>query len=365
MHTTTPSRLLRTLVFSVSLILILGCQSDSDLLSAQDAERGVVPVAGVTATTPVLAESLLVSGLRSPVGVETAPILRGVLIAEAGTGTDDGQVTLYRQGATSVLIENFPSNVRPDGNVEGTTHLVVRKGILWIVNGFAGRLYRYDLRSYHPGQAPVDASTLPSQDIRAFLFAQGFTDSNLYDLVFDGFGNAYITDSGANVVVKRRPGGALSVFTSIPRLTNPAPIGDPTIEPVPTGIAFNRSSFFVTAFGGFPFAPGTSTVFKIDRSGTIVDSLDGFDTLIEAEFSQPVPRTLFALQLGTFGETGFVPNSGAVLKVTPSGPEVLLDGLNVPNGLEAIQGRFRTRFLVTSIADGTLTAYVVRTRDVV
>ena len=348
------------LISLVAIIFFSACQSEDDFASVQeDVVANIEADALSSSTTQTLFEKTLVEGLASPVGVEFVPALGGVVVAEAGTGNDDGQITLYRGGRTVVLADGFPSVVRPDGNVEGTTHIAFRRGILWIVNGVSGQLYRLNVRRFRQEQPPIAADDLPFDDLRDFIFSQGFTDSNIYKIVFDERGNAYITDSGANIVVKRSTGGQLSIFAEIPQIPNPTPVGAPTVEAVPTGIAYNGTSFFVSAFGGFPFAPGSSRIYKISTNGEIIGFQEGYTTLIDLEFSEPRPHSLFALQLGTFGETGFAPDSGALILATPQGPVSLVEGLNFPNGLEVLSGKSFAKAYVTSIADGTLTVYLL------
>ncbi len=344
----------------VALIFFSACQSEEDFMSVQeDVTANIEADALSNATTQVLVEKTLVEGLASPVGVEFVPALGGFVIAEAGTGNNDGQITLYRGGRTVVLADGFPSVIRPDGNAEGTTHIAFRRGILWIVNGVSGKLYRLNIRRFRQEQPPISADDLPFDDLKDFVFSEGFTDSNIYKVIFDERGNAYITDSGANVVVKRSARGELSIFATIPQIPNPTPVGAPTVEPVPTGIAYNGTSFFVSAFGGFPFAPGSSRIYEINRNGEIVDFQAGYTTLIDLEFGEPRPRSLFALRFGTFGETGFEAGSGALVLATPQGPVNLVEGLNFPNGLEVFSGRSTAKAYVTSIADGTLMVYLI------
>ena len=349
------------LFFLVAIISFSACQSEDDLMEVrEDVAVNMKADVQVNTATQVLFEKTLVDGLKSPVGVEFVSELGGVVIAEAGTGNNDGQITLYRRGMTVVLADSFPSVVRPDGNVEGTTHIAINRGVLWIVNGVSGKLYRFSLWKYRSEQPPISADDLPSDDIKAFIFSQGFTDSNIYKIIFDERGNAYVTDSGANVVVKRSKEGKLSIFAKIPKIPNPTPVGAPTVEAVPTGIAYNGKNFFVSAFGGFPFAPGSSRIYEINKSGEIVGFQEGYTTLIDLEFSEPRARSLFALQFGTFGEAGFEPNSGALVLATPQGPVEVIEGLNFPNGLEVLASRSSAKAYITSIADGTLTLYVFR-----
>lgn len=345
------------LTLLVAIIFFSACQSEDDFMSVREDVTANIEADALSNTTQVLFEKTLLEGLKSPVGVEFVPALGGIVIAEAGTGNNDGQITLYRWGKTVVLADSFPSVIRPDGNAEGTTHIAFNRGVLWIVNGVSGKLYRLNVRRFRQEQPPISADDLPFDDVKAFIFSQGFTDSNIYKIVFDERGNAYITDSGANVVVKRSVEGELSIFAEIPPIPNPTPVGAPLVEPVPTGLTYNGTSFFVSAFGGFPFAPGTSRIYEINKNGEIVGFQEGYTTLIDLEFSEPQPRSLFALQLGTFGEAGFEPNTGSLVLATPQGPVNVIEGLNFPNGLEILAGRSTAKAYITSIADGTLTVY--------
>ena len=287
--------------------------------------------------------TILLSNLNSPVGIEFSTRVGGLLIVEAGTGNQDGSLSLFRRGRKIPLITQFPSQLRPDGNAEGATHVLVDQNIIWIVNGVSGKLYRFNFSNFDG--TPKLASEVPSQNVKDFLLQRGFTDSNIYNLTKDQNGNILIVDSGANVVIKRSRNGQLSIFSSIP------PIGG--AEAVPTGIVSVGNKLLVSAFGGFPFASGSSRVYTLDASGNVISFQDGYTSLIDLKYSSFIQNGTFALQLGQFGQFGFAPNSGSLVKVTPNGPVTVIDRLNFPNGLELI-GRI---VLITSLADGTLTSY--------
>ncbi|MEM9981794.1 MAG: ScyD/ScyE family protein [Bacteroidota bacterium] len=313
----------------------------------------IEPIDGELPPTTIENE-VFASELNSPVGIASLGGL-GVFVAEAGTGNNDGQVTfISKTGEKFPIIINFPSVRRPDGNIEGTTHLGINRGNLWIVNGVSGLLYRFSLRDFDIDQLPVMANQVPSEDIRTFIldfdFENDTDDSNIYNLTFDFRGNIYIADSGANAIIKRDRDGKLSVFIALPPIPNPTSVGGPTIEPVPTGIVFNKDRFFVCTFLGFPFPPDAARIYEIDLKGNIVEFQEGYNGLID--IGQPFfHQNLFALQLGTFGEMGIVPNSGSLVLATADGPVTVAEGLNFPNGIGFLKPN---EVLVSSLLDGNI-----------
>ncbi|MGI9166664.1 MAG: ScyD/ScyE family protein [Pyrinomonadaceae bacterium] len=108
--------------------------------------------------------------------------------------------------------------------------------------------------------------------------------SNPFDLVAVG-NRLYVTDGGQNTVRKVNiSSGAFSTLVTFPNLPNPlfGTIGGPTVEPVPTGIAYSNGKLLVTLFSGFPFPPGVSRVRQVDPStGADADFITGRKTAID------------------------------------------------------------------------------------
>lgn len=92
------------------------------------------------------------------------------------------------------------------------------------------------------------------------------THSNPFDLVVVG-DQVFITDGGLNLVYEVDiPTGAFSQLATFPPIVNPLPFGPPTLEAVPTGIAYFDGQLLVTLFRGFPFPIGYQVVEQVNPS---------------------------------------------------------------------------------------------------
>ena len=219
------------------------------------------------------------SGLKAPIGL-TDDAKGNIWVTEAGTGKGtDGQVTVITPAGTAYpAITGFVSANSPENSPEGLNHLLYKDGKLYILHGVDEKLYIADVSGFVPGVTkPMNVSSLTSVDIGTFVRdkqpnAPDPKDSNPYNLTFGPNGDLFITDAGGNAIIRRdKTSGALSiyaVFEDVPNPTYPgAPVGPPTIDPVPTGIVFDGTDFFVTTLVGFPFPVGTSKIFKVSGSG--------------------------------------------------------------------------------------------------
>lgn len=219
------------------------------------------------------------TGLKAPIGLTEDPA-GNIWVTEAGSGTvNNGQVTVITpSGAKYPVITGFVSAVSPENSPEGLNHLLYKDGKLYILHGTEDKLYIADVSGFVPGvTAPFAASLLTSYDIGTFVRnahpnAPDPKDSNPYNLAFGPGGDLFITDAGGNAIVRRNQGtGALSIYAVFPDYPNPtypsAPVGPPTIDPVPTGIVYNGTNFLVTSLGGFPFPTGISNIFQVSGTG--------------------------------------------------------------------------------------------------
>ncbi|MFD1144488.1 ScyD/ScyE family protein [Larkinella insperata] len=213
------------------------------------------------------------AGLLSPIGL--AEDDKGNLwVTQAGSGTvNNGQVSVITPTGTFTAIAGFASAMSPENSPEGLNHLAYKDGKLYILHGTEDKLYIVDVSGFVPGSsAPIQASSLAGIDlgttIRSFHpNAPDPADSNPYDLTFGPDGDLFITDAGANAIIRRdKDNGALSVYAVFPDVPNPTPVGPPTIDAVPTGIVFNGTDFLVTTLVGFPFPTGLSAIYKVSGS---------------------------------------------------------------------------------------------------
>ncbi|KAA5549160.1 ScyD/ScyE family protein [Adhaeribacter rhizoryzae] len=331
-----------TLLFSLSLLVATSCRQFYDYFDDVDPKKTKVKE--------------FVAGLQAPLGLD----LDGknqLWVTEVGTGNNDGKVSVIRpNGVKHVVIEGFPSFIGDEG-LAGLNHLLVKDGMLYILH-VNGLLYKANIASYRPGQAPIQASSLPTENIGAFVWSYPFQvpidESNPYNLTVGPGGNIYITDAGANAILRRTAAGALSVIATLPDLVNPTNVGPPFIDAVPTGIAYNSGKFYVTTLTGFPFLTGKARLYTLGQSGNIISYQDGFTTLTDIaldEHNVPV-----VIEHGQFGQ-GFVPNTGRIVATYGQRQAEILTGVNQPTDI-VISGP-KTLY-VNSLVDGKIFKVMVK-----
>ena len=277
------------------------------------------------------------TGLTAPLGLE-ADAKGQLWVTEAGTGlTNDGQLSLITpQGKVYPVVKGFPSEVSPEGAVFGLNHLILKDGILYMLHGVEGKMYKFNISSFKPGDAPLQASQLEYEDIGTFVKDYIFEDDNdetdIFNLTVGPDGDLFIADAAANAIIRRKSAtGALSIFATIPLIDNPS--GDPAqVQAVPTGIVFDGNKFLVCTFTGFPFPAQKATIFQVDLKGNASVYQTGLSTLTDIELG--IDQKPIVLEYGTWTGETFVSNSGRMVRSTPGNNTSLLTNLNFPNSIK-------------------------------
>jgi len=291
------------------------------------------------------------TGLTAPLGIESDK--KGQLwITEAGTGsTNDGQLTLITpQGKVYPVVTGFPSSVSPEGGVFGLNHLILQGNTLWMLHGVEGKLYKFDISSFRPGDDPLQANELEQEDIGTFVQEYAFEnetgESDIFNLTVGPEGDLFIVDAGANAIIRRQATtGKLSIFATIPPVANPG--GDPAqVEAVPTGIVFDGHKFLVCSFTGYPFPAQQAPIYQVDLTGKVSVYQTGFSSLADIDLG--IDKEPLVVEYGTWTGETFAENSGSIVHATAQKNTYLVTGLNFPNSIE------RT---------GTQTCYVAQTFD--
>jgi hypothetical protein len=295
------------------------------------------------------------TGLQTPFGLEVDS-KRQVWVSEAGSGTGNtGRVSVITQDGTRyTAVEGFPSVIDPEGNASGLNHLYLQDGVLYILHGANGRLYRLDVNDYQIGDEPFDADDLEYDEIGEFVSSYPWEvpidETNPFNLTAGPNGDLFIVDAGANAIIRRQTGtGELSVFASFPDLDNPSGVGPPAIDVVPTGIAYDGKNFYVSALTGFPFLPGYSRIYRVDRDGNVSEYQTGFTSLTDLELG--AANVPMVTEYGSFGEMGFNQNTGRVVLGSGSRITTVTSGLNFPTAIK--KWDTRTYFIGFS-ADGSI-----------
>lgn len=317
--------------------------------------------------TPKLTITTVASGLAVPIGIETDN-MGNIWVSESGTfkstpdengstANNDGKVIVITpRGQKYDAIINLSTfqNIH-SGQLQGTVHILLDRGTLYVLSG--NGMYRADISHFKPGDKPIDAKTLPYEDIAGF--ASNYPnpnnpekDSHPYNLTKGPDGDLYIADAGANAIIHRHGPGNYSMLAELPPFANPTnPLfGPPMIQAVPTSIWYDGHNFLVTTLTGFPFVSGLSVIYKISMSGNLSIYQSGFTTLVD--LAEGNYEGHVAVQHGTFNPaTEFNPNTGALLWVNGSSSTTLAGGLNQPVGIKQYNSH---TWYVTILGDGTV-----------
>jgi len=332
---------LTTLLFSLSLLVVTGCREFYDYFN--DVEPEILKVREYA------------TGLATPLGLYL-DAKEQLWVTEVGSGNNDGKVSVIMPNGTKhVVIEGFPSFMGPGGSEEivGVNHLLLKNGMLYILHT-NGLLYKANISSFDPEDAPLQASALATENIAAFVlnydFDEDVVESNPYNLTLGPNGDLYITDAAANAVIRRSSNGQLSVFATFPDIANPIPVGPPTIDFVPTSIAFNGQNFYVTSLTGFPFPTGKARIYSVNLAGKISLYQEGFSTITDMTFD-PVNNPVVVEYAQFTLEGGYNPNTGRIVVAAQDGQSTLVSGINLPTAI--VRSGLLT-YYVNSLADGKI-----------
>ena len=301
---------------------------------------------------PTLHITTIASGLVSPMGLET-DANGNIWVCETGTAANDGKVVIITpSGEVHDAIVNLASiSNAASGETEGPAHLLFDNGTLYILAG--NYLYKANVSHFMPGDTPLDAASIPYEDIGSFSLSYPYVndanDTHPYNLTKGPDGDLYISDAGANAIIHRKGAGNYSVLAELPDVANPTPVGAPQVQCVPTSIFYNGHDFLVTTLLGFPFPSGSALIYKVSMAGNVSVYQQGFTCLVDIAKGNFFGRLV--LQYATFGAKGFEPNTGALVWATGTSARQLAGNLNMPTGLKQVN---EYTWYITSMGDGTL-----------
>lgn len=289
---------------------------------------------------------IFASNLAAPIGMSFDDQGRA-WVTQSGTGKNDAQVSLITTDGKVYPVVTGMASVFANGEIDGVGHLLYHDGTLYVLEGGTGKLYVLDVKDFKPGDTPYVGSSLSAETIGAFVLAQKLTtplNTNLYNLTLGPDNNLYITDSGANAIIKRdSKTRALSVFAKLPNV-------NATTEAVPTGIVYDGNNFLVSGLSGFPFTAGATKIYLVSPTGTVSDYQTGFTTLTDIALT-PNNKPL-VIEYARFSLTppnvGFTPKTG---QITDGTKATLLSTLDRPTDIERVGDR---AYYVLNSGDGTL-----------
>ncbi len=277
----------------------------------------------------------IVRGLNSPRHL-SFDFDGNLYIAESGTGGDfdiqgpfgpanaGGSAAIHRvetDGAESEFIIGLPSTDALNGEVLGASKVRVREDSIWLLlaQGSLDNPFSYSLVELSPENKRV----LTHVDLYTYEVENnpdaGVIDSNPVDFAVSLDGVFYIVDAGANAVYTWSEAGGLALFAAWE--SNPVPT---SVELGPDG------SVYIGFLTGFPFPSGGAWVEQYDAEGELLETYEGFTAIVDLLFAN---HTLYAVEIGQFGEQGWVQNTGRVVDVFSG--EAYYSNLPFPYGLAA------------------------------
>ena len=347
----TKTAILSILASAVLMVAFTGCDDDDDSGNPEP---------------PTMQMTTVATGLHGPMGIE-ADSDGNLWVTEAGTDTVDSNGSTHNNTGKVIMIT--PNGDKYDaiihlssyanvhsGELQGAVNLFLDGDMLYVLSG--DYLYHTDISGFHPGDTPLDANVLPSEDIAAVISQIPSTnnpdaDSHPYNLTKGPDGDLYIADAGANAIVRRNGVNDYSVFAEFPAIPNPSfpGLGGPTVQVVPTAILFDGTNFLVTALTGFPFPSDQASVYSVSTAGEVSVYETGFTALVDEEKGDG-SRHLMVQHAASFNPaTGFEPNSGSLIWADGTSQEVLADGLNMPVAIKQVDEH---TWYVVSLGDGSV-----------
>jgi len=273
----------------------------------------------------------IASGLNGVIGIRVDD-WGNKWVAESGSGAGDGAlVVITKTNKKHTVIKDLPSTVNPvNMDVVGPWRAIpMSYGRMAVLIGGCepllgphfGSLMIFNLSGYTPGtDEPLTMDDAENSiDIGTFSFnASDNMDSSPFSAVQDEDGHWYVTDAGANAIIRvSRNGQNMSVFAKFPEFANPTPVGPPMVDPVPTGIVAlpKYGGFLVTTLTGFPFVNGQAGIYFVDRQGNVSPYLQGLTLLTDIAMDKH--ENIYVNSFGNFSlETfNFAPASANVIRV--------------------------------------------------
>lgn len=308
----------------------------------------------------LLAQGALLLALVSAAAAHDEPVATGLTlprqlsygadgtlyIAEAGlAGSDDAEGPLGpvkvgnsaqvsavdAEGSQSVLISGLISTDTGFGNIAGATAVLATEDSIWVTLG-EGPVSVAE-GSYVSALVQYDKATLEVKqvvDLGAFELANNpdgapETVSNPTDFAVTADGTVLIADASANALLSWTEADGLQVVAAWPT-------ADGDTSAVPTSVAIGPDGdVYVGFLSGFPF-PAEGARIERWSAGELKQTYEGLTMVTDVLVTED--GSLYAVQFASsFGDQGWVPESGSVVKVTEEGLETLEDGLNFPYGI--------------------------------
>ncbi len=171
--------------------------------------------------------------------------------------------------------------------------------------------------------------------------------------------NVYVTNGGLNKLVKvNLRSGAYADLAIFDRIQNlPGAAGPPSVEAVPTGIAYFGGEVLVALFSGGPFLPGLSRIKAVDPvTGDQRDFITGLRTAIDIQPVRKHGDTDYLVLENNFAPAPPFPPTGAGVKLleTPGSSGTLVSSCMLDRPTSMSLDRKSGTLYVTELLQGTV-----------
>ena len=187
--------------------------------------------------------------------------------------------------------------------------------------------------------------------------------SNPFDLVRDANGDIFVSDSGANAILRvDGTTNAITPFAIFPNRENPLfaggmGIGGPTMDQVPTGITIGPDdALYVSTLTGFPFPTGEARVYRLEDGNADGDALDDGESTVFFEGLTTATDVVFDssgdLLVSQFSTNMLADAPGRISRISGGTATTIVHLLVTPTSLTITEGG---RLLVTQEFAGMVT----------
>ena len=218
-------------------------------------------------------------------GMNDSRLLEAIDLNADGDADDEGELTEVATGLPSVLGGAPESSDR--AGVSGVTQTT--DGTYWLVVGGGMATGGLPMPPFSTLGRIVNGAYEVVADLGQYEMdndpdADG-PDSNPYDLTVGDDGYLYVSDAGANAVLRVNPEtGDITTYFILPNVPNPLfdqGLGGPTMDPVPTGLAFGiDGALYVSFLTGFPFPQGAAFFVRLADLNSDGDAMDSGESFL-------------------------------------------------------------------------------------
>jgi len=283
-------------------------------------------------------------------GMNDSRLLEAIDMNADGDADDEGELAEIARALPSVLGGNAESPSR--AGVSGVTQAT--DGTYWIVVGGGIATGGAPMPPFSTLGRIVSGTYEVVADLGQYETdndpdADG-PDSNPYDLRVGDDGDLYVSDAGANAVLRVNPETSdITTYFVLPNVPNPLVdqgMGGPTIDPVPTGLAFGiDGALYVSFLTGAPFPQGAAFFVRLADLNSDGDAMDSGESFLVSGGLSALTDITFDLEgtpyLVEFS-TNFVGDNvpGRLIQYAPTGNVEIAVDLITPTALLVSESNF-------------------------